>query len=98
MLAKQRRALREHRIRGVKTNIPFLLNVLNHKDFVEGHVTTRFLERNPDLVVPGSTKGNRAEKLMRYFAEVAVNGHPPDLGATGECFCGLINRLPAIHR
>ena len=52
-------------------------------------MTTRFLERNPDLVIPGSSKGNRAEKLMRYLAEVAVNGHPPDLGATGTT-CGIV--------
>jgi hypothetical protein len=35
--------------RFLQTNIPFLLNVLSHPDFTSGHVTTRFLERNPEL-------------------------------------------------
>ena len=43
------RALREFRVRGVKTNIPFLENVVNHPDFQAGRVTTRFLDETPAL-------------------------------------------------
>ena len=43
------RALREFRIRGVKTNIPFLENVLHHPVFQAGDTTTRFIEENPEL-------------------------------------------------
>lgn len=81
--AKLRRALREHRIRGVTTNIPFLVNVLDHPEFIEGKVTTRFIEENPELVRGLVGRKNRGEKLLRHLAEVAVNGHPKELGATG---------------
>ncbi len=43
------RALREFRIRGVKTNIPFLENVVNHPRFRDGQVTTSFLDESPEL-------------------------------------------------
>lgn len=36
--SKLRRALREYRIRGVSTNVPFLINVLSHPEFVSGAV------------------------------------------------------------
>ena len=35
---------------GVKTNIPFILNVLKHPDFVSGHATTSFIGDNPQLL------------------------------------------------
>ena len=44
------RGLREFRVRGVKTNIPFLENVVNHPDFQAGRATTRWLEETPDAV------------------------------------------------
>src|SRR5882757_1527336 len=56
------RALREFRIRGVKTNIPFLENVVNHPDFQAGAVTTSFLDANPDLFSYAPRK-DRATKL-----------------------------------
>ena len=43
------RALREFRVRGVKTNIPFLENVVNHPTFLAGSVTTRFIDETPEL-------------------------------------------------
>ena len=82
--AKLRRALVEQRIRGVTTNIAFLLNVLDHKDFVNHTLTTRFIEENPGLITGLKLKSkNRGEKMLRYLAELAVNGHPAELGATG---------------
>jgi len=69
------RALREFRIRGVKTNIPFLDNLVNHPKFQSGETTTSFLADNPALFkfVP---RRDRATKLLGYLAEVIVNQNP----------------------
>ncbi|CAF0990746.1 unnamed protein product [Adineta ricciae] len=77
--AKMVRALQEFRIRGVKTNIPFLLNVLQHKQFLEGSITTSFLDENPVLFkfIPAQ---NRAQKLLSYLSEIMVNGPLTPLG------------------
>ena len=44
------RALRETQIKGVKTNIGFILNVLNHPQFEEGTCNTGFISANPELM------------------------------------------------
>ncbi len=69
------RALREFRIRGVKTNIPFLQNVVNHPRFRAGEVTTAFLDDSPELfrIAP---RGDRATKLLSYLGDVILNGNP----------------------
>ncbi|CAF0801981.1 unnamed protein product [Rotaria sp. Silwood1] len=77
--AKMVRALTEFRIRGVKTNIPFLLNVLHHKQFLEGSITTSFLDENPTLFKFVPTQ-NRAQKLLHYLSEILVNGPLTPLG------------------
>jgi pyruvate carboxylase len=69
------RALREFRIRGVKTNIPFLENVVNHPAFQLGEPTTSFLDETPELFRFARRK-DRATKLLTYLAEVIVNGNP----------------------
>ncbi|MDQ2776983.1 MAG: pyruvate carboxylase [Acidobacteriota bacterium] len=69
------RALREFRIRGVKTNIPFLENVVNHPSFLSGETTTSFLDENPDLF-SFEPRRDRATKLLAYLADVIVNGNP----------------------
>jgi pyruvate carboxylase len=69
------RCLREFRIRGVKTNIPFLLNVVNHPLFQSGGVTTSFLDQTPELF-KFTTPRDRATKLLTYLGEVIVNGNP----------------------
>jgi acetyl/propionyl-CoA carboxylase alpha subunit len=56
------RALTESRIRGVKTNIPFLLNLLRHNDFLKGVPTTRFIEEHPELM-QFPMRRNRANKV-----------------------------------
>ncbi|MBI1897654.1 MAG: pyruvate carboxylase [Acidobacteria bacterium] len=68
------RALREFRIRGVKTNIPFLENVVNNEAFQTGKATTRFIDDTPDLFhfVP---RQDRATRLLTYIGEVIVNGN-----------------------
>ncbi len=69
------RALREFRIRGVKTNIPFLENVVNHPRFRAGEVTTSFLDDSPELFRMHS-RGDRATKLLSYLGDVILNGNP----------------------
>ena len=69
------RALREFRIRGVKTNIPFLENVVNHARFRAGEVTTAFLDESPELFRI-ATRGDRATKLLSYLGDVILNGNP----------------------
>lgn len=69
------RALREFRIRGVKTNIPFLENVLEHPIFISGKATVSFIENHPELFK--ITKSfDRATKTLRYIANLTVNGSP----------------------
>jgi pyruvate carboxylase len=69
------RSLREFRIRGVKTNIPFVENVVNHPKFRSGEVTTSFLEDYPELFRFPS-RGDRATKLLSYIGDVILNGNP----------------------
>jgi pyruvate carboxylase len=69
------RALREFRIRGVKTNIPFVENVVNHPKFRTGDVTTSFLDDSPELFRFAS-RGDRATKLLSYVGDVILNGNP----------------------
>ncbi|KAJ8922649.1 hypothetical protein NQ315_007681 [Exocentrus adspersus] len=71
--AKLNRALREFRVRGVKTNIPFLLNVLENQKFLNGAVDTYFIDENPQLFKFRPTQ-NRAQKLLNYLGHVLVNG------------------------
>ncbi|MBX7243056.1 MAG: pyruvate carboxylase [Bacteroidia bacterium] len=69
------RTLAEFRIRGVKTNIYFLMNVMNNESFQKGEATVGFIGQNPQLL---KTKGgqDRGTKLIRYLAEIQVNGNP----------------------
>jgi pyruvate carboxylase len=69
------RALREFRIRGVKTNIGFLENVLEHPTFVSGKATVAFIDNHPELFRI-SRKFDRATNTLRYIANLTVNGNP----------------------
>ncbi|KAI1333338.1 pyruvate carboxylase [Xylariaceae sp. FL0255] len=67
------RALIEFRVRGVKTNIPFLASLLTHEVFIDGNCWTTFIDDTPELFdLVGSQ--NRAQKLLAYLGDVAVNG------------------------
>jgi pyruvate carboxylase len=68
------RALREFRIRGVVTNIPFVENVVNHPVFQAGGATTRFLDDTPELF-HFTPRKDRATKILSYLGEVIVNGN-----------------------
>ena len=70
---KMLRALVEFRIRGVKTNIPFLGSLLTHPTFIAGNCWTTFIDDTPELFsLVGSQ--NRAQKVLAYLGELAVNG------------------------
>ncbi|WP_147917485.1 pyruvate carboxylase [Ruania zhangjianzhongii] len=69
---RARRALAEFRIRGVRTNIPFLQAVLEDEDFLRGDVATSFIEERPELLTPRES-ADRGTKLLTYLAHVTVN-------------------------
>lgn len=46
---RMQRALAEYIIRGVKTTIPFLLEISRHPDFVNGRFDTSFIDSHPEL-------------------------------------------------
>ncbi|RMG41685.1 MAG: pyruvate carboxylase [Candidatus Dadabacteria bacterium] len=77
------RALREFRIRGVTTNIQFLKNVISHPVFLKGKARVKFLEDHAEVFdfKPGR---DRANKALRYLAEVIVNGNPSVKGRTND--------------
>jgi acetyl-CoA carboxylase, biotin carboxylase subunit len=54
-LERMKRALQEYHITGVRSNIPFLLLVMNHPAFVEGEFDTHFIADhfNPDDIARG---------------------------------------------
>jgi len=76
-LALQRmdRALREFRIRGVKTNIPFLENVIENETFRSGGATTTLIDTTPTLFA-FKPRRDRATRLLAFLADVIVNGNP----------------------
>src|SRR5262249_15612122 len=77
---RMERSLQEFRVRGVKTNIPFLLNLVTHPDFLAGRFTTHFLDETPELFqLP--VRQDRATKLLTYSGETIVNGNPEIVGS-----------------
>jgi pyruvate carboxylase len=68
------RALREFRIRGVKTNIDFLLNLLKNETFIKGEATVNFIKENPGLFDLPRRK-DRGTKMLNYLAGIIVNGN-----------------------
>ncbi|CKH16291.1 pyruvate carboxylase [Mycolicibacterium smegmatis] len=70
--ARARRALAEFRIRGVATNIGFLLAVLDDPDFRAGRVTTSFIDERPHLLA-AHTPADRGSRILNYLADVTVN-------------------------
>ena len=74
-MARARRVLSEFRIRGVKTNIPFLENVIAHPLFRAGTATTTLIDTSPELFA-FKAKRDRASKLLNFLGNVVVNGNP----------------------
>ncbi|MCO7174591.1 pyruvate carboxylase [Sporolactobacillus kofuensis] len=72
---KMLRNLKEFRIRGIKTNIPFLINVVQHPDFLEGNVSTTFIDTTPELFVFNKIL-DRGTKMLNYIGDITINGYP----------------------
>jgi len=72
---KMTRCLQEYRIRGVKTNIRFVENIVNHEVFKQGKATVNFIKEHPELFK--FVKGrDRATKIVKFLGEITVNGNP----------------------
>ncbi|KJZ73338.1 Pyruvate carboxylase [Hirsutella minnesotensis 3608] len=89
------RALQDMRIRGIETNIAFLLRILRHPSFIRGDCWTSFIDYTPELFSEDAGSGE-PEGLMRFLADAAINGtriqgqtKPPTLTRDVE-----IGRLP----
>ena len=92
--AKMVRTLQEFRIRGVKTNIFFLRNVIQHPEFLNGNYDTSFIDLHPELFVFPRRK-DRATKLLSYIGHVSVNGYP-GLAKRGNKPAFSNSRIPAV--
>ncbi|NYV67504.1 pyruvate carboxylase [Bacillus sp. Gen3] len=73
--AKMVRNLKEFRIRGIKTNIPFLINVIKHKKFITGEYDTSFIDTTPELFEFPVSR-DRGTKMLSYIGNVTINGFP----------------------
>ena len=73
------RALREFRVRGVSTNIDFVINLLKHPTFLDDTYTTKFIDTTDDLF-DFKKRQDRATKILTYLADISVNGHPETAG------------------
>lgn len=73
--SKMVRNLKEFRIRGIKTNIPFLENVVKHDKFLSGEYDTSFIDSSPELFIFPKPK-DRGTKMLSYIGNVTVNGFP----------------------
>ena len=78
-IARMDRALREFRVRGVATNIEFVINLLKHPTFLDDSYTTKFIDTTPDLF-HFRKRRDRATKILTYIADISVNGHPETAG------------------
>ncbi|WP_226037421.1 pyruvate carboxylase [Aquibacillus saliphilus] len=72
---KMHRNLKEFRIRGIKTNIPFLENVITHKQFLNGEYDTSFIDSTPELFVFPESK-DRGTKMLNFIGNTTINGYP----------------------
>ncbi|EPY6471324.1 pyruvate carboxylase [Clostridium sporogenes] len=71
-IRKSIRAIKEFKIDGVKTNIGFLINVLNHEQFRKGQCDTNFIEKNPELFEITS-KTDDEVRILKFIGEKVVN-------------------------
>ncbi len=78
-VARMHRALWEFRVRGVVTNLRFLDQVVTHPQFRNADYTTRFIDDTPELF-RYPRKRDRATRLLRFIADVIVNGNPEVTG------------------
>jgi pyruvate carboxylase len=90
------RGLQEFRIRGVRTNIGFLENVVTHPLFLEGRCDTSFIDTHPELLTARAKK-DRGSKLLAFLGEVIVNGSPGVTAPLKPSACRE-PRIPRVDR
>ncbi len=95
-IARMDRALREFRIRGVSTNIEFVINLLKHPTFLDDTYTTKFIDTTPELF-QFKKRRDRATKILTYIADITVNGHPETAGRPKPHAEARIPRAPKAH-
>jgi pyruvate carboxylase len=71
---RMERSLQEFRVRGVKTNLPFLIKLMAHPTFIAGDCTTRFIDETPELF-DFPERRDRATRLLTFVADVIINGN-----------------------
>ncbi|QDQ01575.1 pyruvate carboxylase [Lysinibacillus fusiformis] len=94
--AKMDRNLKEFRIRGVKTNIPFLNNVVTHEKFISGAFDTSFIDTTPELF-NFPVRQDRGTKLLSYIGNVTLNGFPGVEKKAKPIFTQPIKPLVDLH-
>ncbi|WP_112324044.1 pyruvate carboxylase [Oceanibium sediminis] len=95
-IARMDRALREFRIRGVSTNIAFVENLLKHPTFLNNTYTTKFIDTTPELF-DFAERRDRATKILRYIADITVNGHPETAGRPEPSVQAFRPRVPELR-
>jgi pyruvate carboxylase len=90
-LQRMDRALREFRIRGVKTNIPFLENVIHNETFRSGQATTTLIDITPQLF-EFKPRRDRATKLLAFLGDIVINGNPQVKGSASR---GPVANVPS---
>ncbi|MBC7138131.1 MAG: pyruvate carboxylase [Defluviimonas sp.] len=95
-IARMDRALREFRIRGVSTNIDFVINLLKHPTFLNNTYTTKFIDTTPELF-DFRKRADRATRILTYLADITVNGHPETAGRPKPPAEARKPRVPALR-
>jgi len=95
-ISRMDRALREFRIRGVSTNIDFVINLLKHPTFLSNEYTTKFIDTTPDLF-NFKARRDRATKILTYIADITVNGHPETAGRPKPSAEARLPRVPDLR-
>ncbi len=72
---RMERSLQEFRVRGVKVNVPFLIQLMTHPQFLAGGCTTTFIDNTPELFRL-ERRRDRATRLLTFLADTIVNGNP----------------------
>ncbi|MEQ1827115.1 MAG: pyruvate carboxylase, partial [Pirellula sp.] len=91
---RMERCLQEFRIRGVKTNIPFLISLITHKTFLAGDATTRMIDKTPELFAL-TKRRDRATRILSFIAETLVNGNKL-VGTTAQTVRREVAMVPKV--
>ena len=90
------RALREFRIRGVKTNLVFLESLINHEDFINGKYNTSYVDNEKNLY-DFKPKKDRASKIVSYLGNIIVNGND-EVSKRNKIIDGVDPQIPKTNQ